>query len=721
MHHDDGDEEDLDEQEVERAIKLAKKMVLLPGAWVTVGLLVEIKWSVDKQWYAAEVAMVTEDEITVIYPADAHSGGQMTKDVIPQADCGPQKLRARKVDGKADKTQSRAGKSQSRKGTRGRKGAASAQLRQAKEAAQRSVATRTVPGRQEPQSQPQQQKQEQPQKQQEQQQSQKQPRRSISKSRKSKQRQAVDPNAAFAPLNYDLLVEMLSKLDPQSLAFGAQVCRRLRTACMDNSLWYPILRQTWHWGSIAEARKRSGARSDAALYSATHRKVSTGTRIVLRYPRDGGVRAEASATDAGGEGAAAVRPRASAPKDEPWLLGVVHKPVPGCFLVDWPGYSEDGDAIVDFRNQPMDLLGDRMRLRLSFPAEPPGEGGAGGTDGTDGDRLDPDGDIDDEDVLTEQQVASLSAGTVIRVWEGQWDCGIIRATDVLAHRVTLLGDGDGDSETEGSGDGGAGGPGDDDDAEEEASQNQDGIGGDEEEDYAGEETAAAEVVAAVAAATVVGGIEAGDATDGSKSIAAVGRLLDLALFASRGKMRFADEIRCTGGSAVLSPAQRQRQLAQWQFGLGDLVWARLKPFPPWPAVISCNPKSCAWRRADQYRQVVFFGDYTHRVMSIGDLVAFNRATLQSYSNMGWQSIGSSSGGGGGGGGGSGGGGGRRQSSLDRLRAIAINCAFKFWVPIERRMLQLQAVASTAAEGGVDAGAAAAAAAAGHDRCGEQAF
>ena len=56
-----------------------------------------------------------------------------------------------------------------------------------------------------------------------------------------------------------------------------------------------------------------------------------------------------------------------------------------------------------------------------------------------------------------------------------------------------------------------------------------------------------------------------------------------------------------------------RRVVQWQFDLGDIVWARLKPFPPWPAVISCNPKSCAWRRGDQYRQVVFFGDYTHRV------------------------------------------------------------------------------------------------------------
>eukprot|EP01043_Picozoa_sp_COSAG02_P106311 COSAG02_NODE_42316_length_385_cov_1.391608_1_plen_82_part_10 len=45
--------------------------------------------------HPATVATVTEQEITVIYPPDPQSGGQMTKDVIPQAECVPEKLRAR--------------------------------------------------------------------------------------------------------------------------------------------------------------------------------------------------------------------------------------------------------------------------------------------------------------------------------------------------------------------------------------------------------------------------------------------------------------------------------------------------------------------------------------------------------------------------------------------------------------------------------------------------
>ena len=55
---------------------------------------------------------------------------------------------------------------------------------------------------------------------------------------------------------------------------------------------------------------------------------------------------------------------------------------------------------------------------------------------------DAEGDIDDSDVLTEDQIASLAVGSVIRVWEGRWDCGIIRACNVIAHRMTLLGDGE---------------------------------------------------------------------------------------------------------------------------------------------------------------------------------------------------------------------------------------------------------------------------------------
>ena len=100
-------------------------------------------------------------------------------------------------------------------------------------------------------------------------------------------------------------------------------------------------------------------------------------------------------------------------------------------------------------------------------------------------------------------------------------------------------------------------------------------------------------------------------------------------------------------------------------------------------MISCNPKTCAWRRGDQYRQVVFFGDYTHHAMPVGDLVAFNRQTLQSYSNLGWQStsdtqtgelesgVAADAG---------------RKTSQDRLRQKAIATTFhKFFLPIEQGM------------------------------------
>ena len=44
-------------------------------------------------------------------------------------------------------------------------------------------------------------------------------------------------------------------------------------------------------------------------------------------------------------------------------------------------------------------------------------------------------------MLTEEQIDELRVGDVVRVWEGQWDVGTIRCTNVLAHRVKLLGDG----------------------------------------------------------------------------------------------------------------------------------------------------------------------------------------------------------------------------------------------------------------------------------------
>jgi hypothetical protein len=106
-----------------------------------------------------------------------------------------------------------------------------------------------------------------------------------------------------------------------------------------------------------------------------------------------------------------------------------------------------------------------------------------------------------------------------------------------------------------------------------------------------------------------------------------------------------------------------------------MVWATLKPYPAWPAVISCNPKTCAWRRADHYRQVVFFGDYTHRVMDIRDLVPFDRTTLQTYSNTGWQSTAT----------------GRRRTPQDRQRADAINTALRFWLPMEKKAHQAQSL------------------------------
>ena len=641
MQHDDGDNEDLDEAEVVAAIDLAKQVARLPGAWATVGAAVEVNWSVDKRWYPAQVAAVTEQEVTVIYPADPQSGGQMTKDVIPQTECVPSKLRARTVEAK----QRGKRKSSAKTSLKGRK--ANAQSHKAMKAAKLSVATRTVPGQRQ-----QQQRQQQPpppqQQQQPQQQRQRRPQSRRPSSRLGRLNpKCVDPNAAFAALDNDLLSEMLSKLDAQNLALCARVCRRLRLACMDNSLWSPILQQNWHWGSIFDARKRSGARCDAVLYSATHRRVETGKRLLLRYPSD---------------------PAADNHKQESWVLGVVHGFVPGCFLVDWPSYAEDQDSVVDFRNQPMDLRRERMRLRLSFPPEkPPSNQAAIGTgvdDAANASESDAEGDIDDEDVLTEDQIGSLQVGSVIRVWEGRWDRGVIRACNVMAHRVTLLGDG----ETPGSISGGIGSAG---------IQTQEPAQNEHVEGLAANFGQGTGFTVAAVAATGVAGNNVGSGGGGTTD----GRLVDLALFASRGKLRFADDVRPTGGSAILSTGERQHQLAQWQFGLGDLVWARLKPYPPWPAVISCNPKSCAWRRGDQYRQVVFFGDYTHRAMPVGDLVAFNRSTLQSFSNSGWQSTSSKQVGqydcsgavdtG-------------RKTAQDRLRQKAIDSAFrKFFLPIEQ--------------------------------------
>jgi hypothetical protein len=280
-------------------------------------------------------------------------------------------------------------------------------------------------------------------------------------------------------------------------------------------------------------------------------------------------------------------------------------------------------------------------------------------------------------VLTEEQIATLAVGSVIRVWEGRWDCGIIRACNVMAHRMTLLGDGEvhcGDS----AGIHTAVIP-----SPEPRQSEQESDGGDTTGAMTSD-TAPVAVTSAVAAVAAADADTSESGTCGSTGAAsATDRLLDLGLFASRGKLRFVDDVRPTGGTAILSVGERRRQLTQWQFGLGDLVWARLKPFPPWPAMISCNPKTCAWRRGDQYRQVVFFGDYTHRAMPVGDLVAFNRQTLQSYSNLGWQStsdtqtgelesgVAADAG---------------RKTSQDRLRQKAIATAFhKFFLPIEQGM------------------------------------
>ena len=81
-------------------------------------------------------------------------------------------------------------------------------------------------------------------------------------------------------------------------------------------------------------------------------------------------------------------------QQESWVLGVVHGIVPGCF--DWPSYSEDQDSVVDFCNQPMDLREDRMRLWLSFLP-----GRSSNTQVDISDSADAEGDIDDNDVLTE--------------------------------------------------------------------------------------------------------------------------------------------------------------------------------------------------------------------------------------------------------------------------------------------------------------------------------
>ena len=201
---------------------------------------------------------------------------------------------------------------------------------------------------------------------------------------------------------------------------------------------------------------------------------------------------------------------------------------------------------------------------------------------------DAEGDIDDSDVLTEDQIASLAVGSVIRVWEGRWDCGIIRACNVIAHRMTLLGDGEARSDDS------AGIDTADISSPEPWQSEQESDG----RDTAGAMTSAAEPVAvtpAVAAAFAAADADTSESGTSGSTVAtsSTDHLLDLGLFASRGKLRFVDDVRPTGGTAILSVGERQRQLTQWQFGLGDLVWARLKRFPPWPAVISCNPNSCA--------------------------------------------------------------------------------------------------------------------------------
>ena len=93
-------------------------------------------------------------------------------------------------------------------------------------------------------------------------------------------------------------------------------------------------------------------------------------------------------------------------QQESRMLGVVHGIVHGCFLIDWPSCSEDQDSVVDFCNHTMDLRGDRMRLWLSFLP-----GRSSNTQANISDSADAEGDIDDNDVLTEDQIASLGVAS----------------------------------------------------------------------------------------------------------------------------------------------------------------------------------------------------------------------------------------------------------------------------------------------------------------------
>ena len=107
---------------------------------------------------------------------------------------------------------------------------------------------------------------------------------------------------------------------------------------------------------------------------------------------------------------------------------------------------------------------------------------------------------------------------------------------------------------------------------------------------------------------------------------------------------------------ALRPAGASTSPVEGGLVLGDMCWATLKGFPPWPAVISCSPKTCAWKRGAQYVQVTFFGDYTHRSMREEDLELFSRepTSLQRFMNVG------------------------AKGRHDRLRATAIEAALGFF-------------------------------------------
>ena len=91
MQHEDGDEEDLDEAEVQQAIGLAETMSKLPFPRITVDDRVQVRWAGDGKWYPATVAHVTKDVITVHYPASGTEPA--TQDELTRRNCSEGNLR----------------------------------------------------------------------------------------------------------------------------------------------------------------------------------------------------------------------------------------------------------------------------------------------------------------------------------------------------------------------------------------------------------------------------------------------------------------------------------------------------------------------------------------------------------------------------------------------------------------------------------------------------